>query len=674
MTSDSREDYQKLVRLIKKHNRAYYQQNKPSIPDDEYDSLIRRLKKMESDHPEWITSDSPTQILGEEPDENFRTVPHKVPMLSIDNTYSDDEFLQFDQRVHKLHDPKYPLSYVAELKLDGISLALHYAKGRLIQALTRGDGQSGDDVTANARQISGIPENLKVSKGQIPDYLEIRGEVYIQRKDFADLNRDREESGSDVFANPRNAAAGTLKLLDSAEVKKRKLRFSAHGVGFVSDGTWFRSFDQLYKEYARMGLTLSSEYRKCANAADALKACHEQLQTRSELPFDVDGMVIKVNEVVHHRTLGFTAKSPRYMVAYKFPAERKSTKVLSVDYQVGRTGIVTPVANLTPVFISGSTVSRCTLHNFDEIKRLSLKIGDQVLLEKSGDIIPKIVMVLSDRRTGEEIAIRPPKKCPSCSSELIKTEGEVAIRCINRSCPSVLKAGLIHFASRKAMDIEGLGEQVASLLLDNNVIRSVADLYLLKIHDIVHLERMAVKSASNLIDGIQNSKKQGLARVIFALGIPHVGEKIALVLASKFKTMSALITAKEDDLLQIPDMGPIATRNILVFLSNPVNRRLIESLSEAGVLMESLAPSHESGGPLDGSSVVVTGTLQRFTRDEIHALIRRLGGSPTGSVSKKTALLIAGEEAGSKLSKARELNIKIISENEFLNQYDLEDK
>ncbi|MCA9396475.1 MAG: NAD-dependent DNA ligase LigA, partial [Candidatus Omnitrophica bacterium] len=554
MTSESKENYQKLVKLIKRHNRAYYQQNKPSIPDDEYDALISRLKTVESDHPEWVTADSPTQTLGEVPDKNFRTVPHKVPMLSIDNTYSDDEFLQFDQRVRKLHDPKYPLSYVTELKLDGISLALHYSKGKLVQALTRGDGKSGDDVTANARQISGIPENLTSSKNQIPDYLEVRGEVYIRKKDFLDLNRDREESGSDIFANPRNAAAGTLKLLDSDEVKKRKLQFSAHGIGFVSDGNWFRSFDHLYKEYEKMGLTLSSRYRHCANAADALKACHEELLTRSELPFDVDGMVVKVNEVVHHRTLGFTAKSPRYMVAYKFPAERKVTQVLSVDYQVGRTGIVTPVANLTPVFISGSTVSRSTLHNFDEIKRLDVKIGDQVLLEKSGDIIPKIVMVLSDRRTGGETVIHPPKKCPSCKAELTKTEGEVAIRCINRSCPSVLKAGLIHFASRKAMDIEGMGDAVVAQLLDKGLVKSFADIYELKKEQLVELELCKDKKADKLLAAIEKSKAQSFSRLLYALGINNIGEKAAYMIAQRFGNFEQLFKASQEDIDAIPEV------------------------------------------------------------------------------------------------------------------------
>lgn len=672
MTSDSRERYHRLIKLIQQHNRAYYQDQAPLIPDDQYDSLMAELKYIESNHPDLVTPSSPSQQIGEVLNQNFKTVAHKVPMLSIDNTYSDDELIQFDTRIRKLLENNCKVSYICELKIDGVSLALRYKKGLLVQALTRGDGRYGDDVTNNAKQIINLPWELNLKNQNVPEDLEIRGEVYIQKKDFVVLNEGRQEAGLDIFVNPRNAAAGTLKLLDSTEVARRQLYFTAHGIGYSSDPSWFRSFGELYQKYITLGLPLVSNYHICKDIDVALMHSHRELKTRNNLPFDVDGMVVKVNEYEHHQILGFTAKSPRFMVAYKFPAERIRTQVLGIDFQVGRTGVVTPVANLTPVFIAGSTVSRATLHNFDEIKRLHLKIGDWVMIEKSGDIIPKIISTLPEDRNGTEKNIRQPKQCPVCGSELVRVLNEVAIRCLNSSCFSVLKAGLIHFASRKAMDIEGLGERVATQLLESQQVRSISDLYYLKVSDVIQLDRMADKSARNLIEAIHQSRSQGLARLIFGLGIPHVGEKIALVLAQKFKHISAIENASEEELLMVNEMGPIVSNSIYSFFRNPSNQLLIQKLSLVGVLMESKDSENLTSGPLAGQSVVVTGTLQKFTRDEIHVLIRRLGGNPTGSISKKTALLVAGAEAGSKLRKAKELNVRIISEQEFIQQYPME--
>lgn len=659
----TRKDYARLVEEIREHNRRYYEESRPQIADSEYDALLKKLKKIEEEHPDWAAPDSPTRTLGDRAT-GFKTAEHRSPMLSIDNTYSDDELREFDARV--LKNLKLPagtaVAYSVDLKIDGVSISLTYRDGALKRALTRGDGTRGDDVTANVREIKGIPHSIKGVRNW-PAEIEVRGEIYLSRKRFVQINAEREEEGLPVFANPRNAAAGSLKLLESGAAAERGLEFLAHSVGFVSD-EFVASQHELRAAYQKAGFPLQPESRVPEGVEAVIRVCQEWSERRHSLPYETDGMVVKVDAFDLQKRLGLTAKSPRYMIAYKFPAAQARTRLLDIIVQVGRTGVLTPVAVLEPVELSGSTVSRATLHNEDEIERLELKIGDAVLIEKSGEIIPQIVSVLKDKRKGGEKKFTMPKKCPVCGSQAVKTEGEVAVRCVNADCPAQLKARILHFSGRRAMDIEGLGDALVDQLVEQSIVKELPDLYHLKAEALAELERMGAKSADNLVRAIRESRGRGLERALFALGIRHVGERSARELAVRFGTMEALEAASENELQQMDEVGPVVAASVRDFFAKSANRRLIRRLAEAGVELKSKTEKVE-GGPLAGKTLVVTGSLEGYTRDSIHETIRMHGGKTSDSVSAKTAFLVAGADAGSKLEKAKKLGIPVLTENDF---------
>lgn len=656
----TKNEYRRLVKEIHEHNRLYYDLNRPKITDDEYDRLMRLLQEAEEEHPEWIEPDSPAQKVGGKPQEGFRTVTHRVPMLSMDNAYSEEELLQFDKRIEKILSRK--TAYVVEPKIDGVSISLSYEKGRLIQAVTRGDGLSGDEVTANVCTIKSIPASLKHPE-RLPDELEIRGEIFMKRADFTALNEKREEEGSAVFANPRNATAGSLKLLEPKIVAERRLQFFAHGIGFSSSAV-LKSQMELLETYQAAGLPIQPAFCLCKNMAEVLKQCRQWEKKRESLPYDVDGMVVKVNDFAEQKILGTTAKSPRYLVAYKFQAKRAKTRLVAVAIQVGRTGVLTPVAKLKPVPLSGTVISRATLHNQDEIERLELKIGDTVLIEKSGEIIPQVVAVLKNKRTGKEKSFSMPASCPVCHSEVRQDADEVAVRCVNANCPAQVKARILHFASRKAMDIEGLGEALVGQLVESGLIRKLPDVYQLRADQLEKLERMGRKSAQNIVDAIEKSKSRDLGRLIFGLGIRHVGARSAQTLAQHFGQMDELIAAKERDLESLRDIGLVVGKSIVHFFSNSHNLEMIRDFGRAGLNMKS-AVSMKKHPFFAGKTFVVTGTLQNYTREEITERLTSLGGIVSSSVSSRTDYLIAGSEPGSKLGKAKRLEIGILTESDL---------
>ncbi len=664
MAPITRKEYLRLLDEVREHDRKYYGEARPQVSDSEYDALLRKLKKIESDHPDWAPSDSPTLKLGDRTTTGFKTGEHRAPMLSIDNTYSDDELREFDARVLKVL--KLPegteVRYSVELKIDGVSLSLTYRDGKLVRALTRGDGGRGDDVTANVLAIRGIPHAVKGMKGW-PAEIEVRGEIYLSRERFLKINAEREEEGLPVFANPRNSAAGSLKLLESGAAAERGLEFLAHGVGYVSE-PFVAAQSELRAAYAKAGFPLQPEARVPEGIEAVIRVCREWADRRHQLPYETDGMVVKVDAFELQRQLGFTAKSPRFMIAYKFAAEQAQTRLLDILVQVGRTGVLTPVAVLEPVPLSGSTVSRATLHNEDEIERLGLRIGDEVLIEKSGEIIPQIVSVLKEKRKGKEKKFTMPKTCPACGSDAVRTEGEVAVRCTSPSCPAQLRAKVLHFAGRKAMDIEGLGDALVDQLTGRGMVKELSDLYRLEAMDLADLERMGEKSADNLVRAIAASRARGLERVLFALGIRHVGERSARELAVRFGSMKALAAASEAELQQMDEVGPVVAASVVKFFAQADNRRLVQKLTDAGVDMTSRT-TRVQGGPLEGKTLVVTGALEGYTRDSIHETIRLNGGKTADSVSAKTAWLVAGADAGSKLEKAKKLGIPVLTEREF---------
>ncbi len=653
-------EYLKLRREIEKHNKLYYDEHRPVIPDEIYDDLLRKLQGLEREHPEWVDKESPTQKVGERPAEGFRSVRHRVPMLSIDNTYSDDEIRRFEARIQKSlgHKPE----YTAELKIDGVSLSIFYRDARLIQAVTRGDGEMGDDVTENILKIASIPQKLKPDRSMPPE-IEVRGEVYMMRRDFARLNEKREEEGEPVFANPRNATAGSLKLLDARLVKERLLQFQAHGAGFMGKGS-IETQQDLLRFYEHAGIPTSQKHQFCPTLEEVLRYCHHWQKKRDEIPYNVDGTVIKVNRFEDQRRLGETAKSPRYVIAYKFPAKRAITQLVDIGVQVGRTGVLTPVAHLKPVELSGTTVARATLHNEDEIARLDLKIGDWVEVEKSGDIIPQVVRVRKEKRTGKEKAFHMPPRCPDCGSRVKREAEEVAVRCLSANCPSQIRARIIHFAARRAMDIEGLGDALVNQLVDMKLVRSLADLYGLEAATLEKLERMGRKSSENLIRAIDTSRSRDLARLVFGLGIRHVGQKSAGTLADHFKTLEALSEAKEEELVALEELGPVMARSIVHFFDDRGNKELMEKLERAGLNMrvKTLRTLHPS---FNGKTFVLTGGLERYTREAMTEEITRRGGKVSSSVSAKTDFVLAGTDPGSKLDKAKKLGIRIISEGEL---------
>lgn len=659
---DIKKELEKIRSEIRGHDYLYYVRDMPVISDQEYDRLYRRLKDIEREHPELVTYDSPTQRVSGEPAKGFSEAKHLAPMTSLDNTYSADEIREFDDRVRKNLKGEDP-EYVVELKFDGVSISLLYERGAWIRGATRGDGASGDDVTNNLKTIRSIPMSLIAGEDPAPSVMEVRGEVYMTKKVFEKINRDKERSGEEPFANPRNAAAGSLKLLDPKLVASRHLNVFVWGSGHY-EGVYFTTHAEILEYLKRAGFRVNPYYKICDTIGEVIAYCDSWETKRDALEFDVDGMVIKVNNLAHRERLGFTSKSPRWAIAYKFQAQKAVTEVRDIIVQVGRTGAVTPVALLKPVRLSGSTVSRATLHNFDEIERLDVRIGDKVHIEKSGEIIPKVLDVVRQARTGKEKVFHTPAICPACGSRLIRAVDEVALRCENPGCHAQIKEAVLHFASRNAMDVEGMGDAIVSQLVEKGLVKDCGDIYNLKLEDIMGLERMARKSAQNLVDAIKESKTNDLSRLIFGLGIRHVGERSGWVLAEHFGSIDALKKASIEDLTAIREIGPVAAASIHTFFKDKRGLQILEKMEASGVRM-----SQPKASPitkkLDGKTVVITGALKFFTRSEAEAMVRRLGGNASSSVSKSTDLLVCGDEAGSKLDKAKALGVKVITEEEF---------
>lgn len=664
----TKKQIEKLRQLIRYHDYRYYVLNQPEISDKEYDELLKRLTELEKAYPELVTPDSPTQRVSGEVLEGFNTVMHRVKMLSLENTYSIDELKEWDERVHKGLGKGQKVEYVAELKIDGVSISLTYTNGVLTQGATRGDGERGEDITQNLRTIPTIPLRLiEVPRYPFPDILEVRGEVYMSKADFEVLNRERQKKGEPMFANPRNSAAGSLKLLDPSIVAKRKLRCFIHSFGLLEGGKTFQTQWEFLEVAGKWGLRTNPKSRLCSNLDEVIKHYHHWEKKRESLDYEVDGMVIKVNSFAQQRSLGATLKSPRWACAYKFPAKQATTKLKNIKVQVGRTGVITPVAELEPVECGGVIIKHATLHNFDEIERLGVRIGDRVIVERAGEVIPKIVKVVESVRTGKEKVFKIPKNCPVCNSQIAKEkEEEVAYRCINPTCAAQLERGLIHFASRTAMDIEGMGESVVIQLVRRRLVKDFADIYFLKKDDFLTLELFADKKADNLLSSIERSKKRPLSRLLYALGIRHVGEKAAYVLANRFGSLDKLIKVKENELSQIYEIGEVMAKSIVDFFQQDSIKRLVQKLKKAGVNMvePKRRPFSRSGAFVD-KTVVFTGELSEFTRSEAERLVRDMGGSTPSSVSKKTDYVVVGENPGSKYDKAKKLGVKIIDEVEF---------
>ncbi len=646
--------HQELVEEIRKHDYAYYVEARPLISDAEYDALYDELRDLEKRYPELATPDSPTQRVGGAPLPGFAPVVHRVPMQSLDNTYSFQELFAFVDRISRALPNESP-SYVVEPKIDGVSISVVYRNGLFEQGATRGDGQTGDDISANLRTIRTLP--LRLALRHPPKLLEVRGEAYLPTKAFEELNREREARGEPLFANPRNATAGTLKQLDPRVVAQRPLSVIFYGAGELQ-GIRCDSQDHWYRVLTEAGLPAPSRHWICRNKEDLAEAVSALDRLRKDLPYATDGAVVKVNAWRLYRILGATAKAPRWAIAYKYGAERARTHLLRVLFQVGRTGVVTPVADMEPVFLAGSTVGRATLHNFDEVRRKGIRIGDWVYIEKAGEVIPAVVEVDRSVRTGREIEIVPPENCPSCGTSL-RWDG-IFLRCPNPRCPGQLKALIRHFARRNAMDIEGLGESLVNQLVDTRRIEDIAELYHLSTDDLLPLERMGKKSAANLLSAIEESKGRGLARLLFGLGILHVGETAAEALASHFGTLDRLRNASAEEIERIPSVGPIIGKSVADYFRDPFHRELVDRLRKSGVLMEAKPPLRRRG-LLQGKTFVITGSLSE-PRERIAERIREAGGKVTESVSRKTSFLVVGEEPGSKLNQARKYGVPEISE------------
>jgi DNA ligase (NAD+) len=647
---------------IRRHEHLYYVLSRPEISDHEFDLLDRELRDLEAAHPELITPDSPTQRVGGLPLSGFASVTHHEPMLSLENTYNEDEVREFEERVRRqLGDT--PLSYVAEPKIDGLSLSLTYENGSLVRAVTRGDGKTGDDVTLNARTIRSVPLALKApGRGRaIPERLEARGEVYLPRSVFARLNEERVRNDEEPFVNPRNAASGAMKQLDPRQVAERGLDLFVYTLARTS-GPEPKTHSEALALLGDLGLRTNPEIRPCASIADALERCHELREKRHDLDYDIDGVVIKVDSLSLQRELGSTSKFPRWAIAYKFPAERATTTLLAIDVQVGRTGKLTPVARLEPVFVGGTTVSRATLHNAEEIARKDIRVGDRVVIERGGEVIPKVVEVVQAERKASSAPFLMPKTCPVCGARVAAIAGEVDLRCPNASCKAQIEERIKHYARRQAMDIEGLGDKLVAALVERGDLKNIADLYRLKTAALAQLERMGEKSAANLVSSIGQSRGAGLQRLLFGLGIRFVGERAAELLARRFGSMDALARATPEEIDAIPEIGGAVVASLSEWFDAPENQELIRTLAEAGVRM-----SARSGGPaeartLEGLQFVLTGVLTSMDRNEAKRRIESRGGRVTSAVSSKTSFIVAGDDAGSKLEKGRALGIRVLDE------------
>lgn len=653
--------HQALCEQLHHHNYLYYVLDNPEIPDAEYDRLFRELLAIEKAFPELVTSDSPSQRIGAPPLEKFEPVRHTLPMLSLENALSEEEMREFDARVKRFLATGEEIDYACELKMDGVAVELVYRKGILEVGSTRGDGTTGEKITENLKTIPSIPLALS---NDSPPLLEVRGEVYMDLADFQAFNREREEEGHPSFANPRNASAGSLRQLDSSVTARRPLKIFCYGVGRI-DAPPFQTHHQLLEALSRWRLRVNLEKTRVVRGIEGVLAYfREQAERRDSLPYEIDGVVVKVNDLALQRDLGEKTRTPRWAIAYKFPPRQAVTVIEDIRTQVGRTGALTPVARLRPVEVSGVTVSRASLHNWDEIERLDARIGDQVVVERAGDVIPDVVKVLTERRRGDERPVSIPATCPECGSPVVKFEGEVVPRCQGLSCPAQLKESLKHFASRGGMDIDGLGDRTIDQLLRLGLVKSVADLYTLTREDFFRFERMGEKLADNLLAAIDRSKRRPLARFLFALGIRHVGQHIAKVLSQQFGSLENLERASREELLAIHEIGPQVADSVVNFFAAPRNREILERLPAAGVVPQT--EQRRAGGPLSGQTFVFTGTLSRFSRKEAQERVERLGGRASGSVSKKTDFVVAGAEAGSKRARAEELGIPVLSEEEFL--------
>ncbi len=655
----ARERAEVLRREIELHNYHYYVLDEPVIPDSQYDRMVRELEKLEEQFPELVTPYSPTQRVGGRPREGFTTLRHLSPMLSLANAFSEGELRDFDRRVRQAL-PDEQVEYVVEPKIDGLAVSLYYENGYFIRGATRGDGETGEDITGNLKTIRSVPLRLR---RPVPE-LEVRGEAYMSKDSFARLNEAREEAGESLFANPRNAAAGTLRQLDPRVTASRRLALFVYGLGH-SSGIAPSGHKEVLELLNELGFKVNPEYRVFEQMDELIEYCSRWQAGRFDLPYAVDGLVIKVNSLSQQERLGSTMKSPRWAIAYKFPPEQAVTRVKNIFVRVGRTGVLTPSADLEPVRLAGTTVSKATLHNEDMIREKDIRIGDRVLVQKAGDIIPEILAVLNDERDGTEVPWSMPRECPSCRSSVVRVSGEAAVRCTNLACPAQLWEGLIHFASRNAMDIAGLGPAVIGQLLAAGLVNDPADLYSLRYEDLVALERLGPRSARNLLGAIEASKSNSLARLIFALGIRHVGERAARILAGRYKSMEALMTAREDDLVAIPEIGPKIAAAIVDFFAGKENRQVLEKLVQAGVNTRDAGAETDGGGPLSGKVFVLTGTLESFSRQEAREEVEKRGGKVSSSVSRNTDYVVAGEKPGSKYEKAVALGVKVLTEEEF---------
>ncbi|WP_044747710.1 NAD-dependent DNA ligase LigA [Bacillus alveayuensis] len=662
-TAESR--VKELHNLLNQYNYEYHVLDNPSVPDSEYDRLMQELINLEEQFPELKTPDSPSQRVGGAVLESFQKVEHRIPMLSLANAFNEQDLRDFDRRVRQAvgNDVK----YTVELKIDGLAVSLRYENGVFVQGATRGDGTVGEDITENLKTIRSIPLRLKKDLS-----IEVRGEAFMPKKSFEKLNEERQKQNEEPFANPRNAAAGSLRQLDPKIAAKRNLDIFVYSIADLGE-TGVTSHSEALNLLDELGFKTNRDRRTCQSIEEVIQMLDEFLAKRPELPYDIDGLVIKVDSLEQQRQLGFTAKSPRWAIAYKFPAEEVVTKLIDIDLTVGRTGVITPTAILKPVRIAGTTVKRASLHNEDLIREKDIKIGDYVVVKKAGDIIPEVVNVLVDKRTGEEKDFHMPTKCPECHSELVRIEGEVALRCINPKCPAQIREGLIHFVSRNAMNIDGLGERVITQLFNEKLIHDVADLYQLKRDQLLQLERMGEKSTDNLLKAIEESKNNSLERLLFGLGIRYVGEKAAKTLAEHFETMDQLMQATKEELLAIHEIGEKMADAIVTYFAKKEVKELIEELKSFGVNMIYKGPKRSetegSDSYFTGKTIVLTGKLESMSRNEAKAEIEKRGGKVTGSVSNKTDLVIAGEAAGSKLKKAQELNIEIWDEARMLEEF-----
>lgn len=662
MVSDKiKKRVEKLREEIHHHDYKYYVENNPEISDYEYDQLLRELKQLEEKYPSLKSPTSPTQRVGGQPVEGFPTIEHEIAMLSLDNTYSEEEVREYERRLHR-ELPGEEFQWVVELKIDGVSISLIYEDGEFVRGSTRGDGRVGDDITPNLRTIHTIPLKLRET---LPGIIEVRGEIYMTKSGFREVNRERELNKEPLFANPRNAAAGSLKLLDPRITSKRPLNSFIYNLTQSTQIRMPPTHMECLTRIKKWGFRINPNYKLCRSIEEIINYHDFWMEKKEELDYDVDGMVIKVNSIDQQNRLGSTTKSPRWAIAYKFPAQQATTRIRKIIVQVGRTGALTPVAIFDPTFLAGTTITRATLHNEDEIKRKDIRVGDTVIIEKGGDIIPQVVKVIKEKRTGKEQIFSIPKTCPVCGAQVVRLPGEAVSRCIGSSCPAQLKEKIAHYAQRTAMDIDGLGDKLIEQLVDKKIISDISDLYRLDLSTLSSLERMGEKSSKNLLAQIERSKNQSLHRLIFALGIRYVGIRGAQILAEKFSSIDDLFSAPAEELESIPEIGPRTARAITSFFKEKRNQKLLQELKKLGVQMGKKEKKEIKKTPLEGKKFVFTGSLSHYTRSEAQGIVEELGARAVNSVSKNIDYVVVGKEPGSKYEKAKRLGIKILNEEEF---------